>query len=188
MSEKHCIVCGSPFHRAGKAALTAKYCSKKCREIQTIPLAERFWGKVDKAGPDECWLWDGARKTSGYGLIVSGGPRKTSKSLRAHRVSYELHHGSIPAGMVVRHSCDKPACVNPRHLIVGSLKDNTQDAIERGRHHIPMSTTKSRLSEEQLIALRAAEGTIANIAAAFGMSYTQTWRLRHGYNNGRRTP
>jgi hypothetical protein len=52
---------------------------------------------------------------------------------RAHRASYSLFVGAIPEGMVVRHKCDNPPCVNPRHLQVGTLGDNNQDTWDRGR-------------------------------------------------------
>lgn len=89
-------------------------------------LAERFWAKVNKAG--DCWEWTGARHPQGYGLI------KTMTGMsRAHRVSFELNNGAIPAGLMVRHRCDNPGCVNPKHLITGTALDNVNDRVVRGR-------------------------------------------------------
>lgn len=89
-------------------------------------LAARFWAKVDKAG--DCWEWTGARHPQGYGLI------KTMTGMsRAHRVSFELNNGVIPTGLMVRHICDNPGCVNPDHLVTGTARDNVQDRVIRGR-------------------------------------------------------
>ncbi|MGV0949378.1 MAG: HNH endonuclease signature motif containing protein [Azonexus sp.] len=59
----------------------------------------------------------------------------------AHRLAYEEAHGPIPTGMVVRHTCDVKACVNPEHLIIGSYSDNALDAVERGLHGMTRRTT-----------------------------------------------
>lgn len=75
------------------------------------PLLERFQAKVQLDAESGCQLWTGAHMSAGYGLIkVAGAPRL------AHRVSYELTHGVIPAGLVIDHTCNTRTCVNPAHL------------------------------------------------------------------------
>lgn len=78
---------------------------------------------------DECWLWMGARDKDGYGWISING-----KNVHAHRLSYELSYGPITVGLLIRHECDNPPCVNPRHLLEGTHFDNVQDSVRRGRH------------------------------------------------------
>ena len=75
-------------------------------------------------------MWIGAKNNSGYGLIQVGGILKS-----AHRVSYIEHNGEIPAGMVVMHSCDNRSCINPKHLSIGTHKENTRDMDLKKRCH-----------------------------------------------------
>ncbi len=93
-----------------------------------VPREERFWKHVHKT--DSCWLWTASVNDKGYGQLFVG----VGKSpLRAHRVSWELHRGLIPIGLLVLHHCDNPPCVRPDHLFLGTYKDSTQDMISKGR-------------------------------------------------------
>lgn len=89
----------------------------------SVRLMERY-----RETPTGCWEFTGGRSGSGYGVISQAG-----KSLLAHRVSYELHKGPIPDGMVVMHSCDNPPCINPAHLSTGTAGDNNRDRSRKGR-------------------------------------------------------
>lgn len=74
-----------------------------------------------------CLLWNhGAHE---YGSISIDG-----KAHYAHRMSYELHKGPIPHGMVVCHKCDTPGCVNPEHLFISTIAGNNRDKTAKGRH------------------------------------------------------
>jgi hypothetical protein len=96
------------------------------------PLAERFWAKVDVAGPEDCWVWTAALGSTGYGHL-GGNRRRAQPDYKAHRLSWELHHGPIPEGLSVLHRCDNPPCVNPAHLFLGTQRDNVIDAVQKGR-------------------------------------------------------
>ena len=94
------------------------------------PIADRFWPKVAKSGPDECWLWTRSLNKYGYGQINSGG---RGRPIVAHRVSWEIHFGPIPDGLFVLHHCDNTPCDNPSHLYLGTKKLNSADMIARNR-------------------------------------------------------
>jgi hypothetical protein len=134
------------------------------------PVEDRFWGKVKKT--EDCWIWTGCLNSKGYGNIRLGG--RGGKSVFAHRLSYELHHGPIPDGLVVMHSCDNPACVNPNHLSVGTHKDNMRDMVRkgRGRHPVLKGETNGRalLTEDKVRYIRASKASHAALARELGVT------------------
>lgn len=91
-------------------------------------LHEYFVARI-KRHPSGCWLWVGERMPSGYGVFRH---RHMHRTL-AHRASFMLLRGEIPAGMYVCHACDTPSCVYPGHLFVGTQADNLEDARRKGR-------------------------------------------------------
>lgn len=127
-----CHVCENTFSRKKSQLDRAEYsfCSAKCyRQFTNRSLESRFWERVQKS--DDCWLWTGARFSNGYGRIKTGG--KNTPEVKAHRLSYELHFGTIPDGLYVCHTCDNPSCVRPDHLFIGSAADNNTDRANKGR-------------------------------------------------------
>lgn len=132
-------------------------------------LAERFWKGVPHREPDACWLWEKSKNWRGYGQI--GVARATYRL--AHRVAYELHHGvTLTREQHVLHSCDRPSCVNPSHLRVGTHAENMRDMAERGRAASRPGEQNggSRLTEAQVREIR--ESALSQRAAArlYGVS------------------
>ena len=106
------------------------------------PPTARFFRKVNKAAPNGCWEWLGARHPDGHGRFWISG----ETVVYAHRFSYEYYKGQIPTGLILCHDCDNAGCVNPDHLYAGTPKDNAQDAVTRGR----MSRKGGRPIDEQV--------------------------------------
>lgn len=90
---------------------------------------QKFWSKVERGAADKCWHWTAGLTKWGYGQTTIA-----YKSYRAHRLAWAFHNGQpVPDGMSVCHSCDNPACCNPHHLWIGTIKDNTLDMVKKGR-------------------------------------------------------
>lgn len=103
-----------------------------------------FWENVEKT--DTCWLWTGSQNYDGYGNFYGK---------RTHRLAYELTYGRIPKGFYICHTCDRPRCVKPEHLFLGSPSDNSIDAEKKGRrvHIVINSEAKKRYKKPRIKAL-----------------------------------
>lgn len=146
-------------------------------------LEERFWAKVNMPDVEgTCWEWGGARTIRGYGKILKDGGRSC---LAAHRVSWEIHNGPLPDGVLVCHHCDNPPCVRPDHLFVGSQHDNMQDKVSKGRHYYTPGETSpnAKLSNDQATIIRAryAKEHISQRALAiqYGVSHRSIRHIIH---------
>jgi hypothetical protein len=150
-------------------------------------LTDRFWRKVAKVAPDECWQWIGAKNPHGYGHIGSGG--RGEGHLLAHRVSWQIANGQpIPDGMLVMHSCDNPACVNPAHLSLGTYADNVADMDVKGRRVrlAPMGEDhhQSVLTVELVRYIRASSKGNQELATEIGVTRATVRKARLGISWG----
>jgi len=137
-------------------------------EVATVQLnstvLSRFWAKVNKT--DGCWLWTASTK-NGYGqLSVPGGVAY------AHHISYVIHHGPIPTGLYVCHTCDVQTCVNPAHLFAATQRENMRDMALKGRSSHGEGRPCHKLTESDIpiiLQMRAEGNKLRDIGDRFGV-------------------
>jgi hypothetical protein len=146
-----------------------------------IPLADRFWSKVNKT--ETCWLWQAQFNNKGYGCFSYYSKKLGRKSVNmyAHRVAWTLTHGEITDGLEVLHRCDTPSCVNPGHLRLGTHADNMRDASTKGRIcRTGRPLNRRKITRADILAIRADPRTTRVIAAAYGISHGYTAGIKRG--------
>lgn len=185
----NCLWCGKQkrvsFSEERKGA---RFCSHPCANdywrgrpkgpLKRKTLEELFWPKVQKGDSEgDCWVWTGGVDGGGYGCLKAASVGK--HTLKAHRVSWEMHNGPIPEGLCVLHRCDNPPCANPNHLFLGTYLDNARDMVTKGRQNHP--TPKLDLDYIPIIRRWLAEGDRQkHIAQCFGVSHTAIRRIAIG--------
>lgn len=174
---KKCMVEGCALQHSAKG-----YCNKHYQRIlrgQALSdptrktLTQRIEGKVRRDPVTGCQVWQGAVSGGCDGSMKYGYIRVSGKSLRVHRVAYEIHNGPIPVGMVICHSCDNPLCVNPDHMTLGTQNDNMQDMIEKRRaRHAVGEANNSKLKESEvleMLSLSAKGASASSLATRYGV-------------------
>ena len=139
----------------------------------------RFFSKVNvRPSMEDCWLWGGTISGSmGYGSFSIASSR-----CFAHRFSYQYFHGRIPEGLVVRHRCDNPLCVNPWHLETGTHQDNALDRVIRNRSTRGSTNGSAKLTEQQVLDIFHDERLPTRIAEDYGVDHTTVRNIKNGKN------
>jgi hypothetical protein len=162
------------------------------RSTRVGSVNERFFNRFERDQSTKCWNWTGLLSPKGYGKI-SGVMLDGTKvnAMLAHRVSWLLHNGPIPAGegahgTVVMHVCDNPACVNPDHLRLGTQSENVKDMVTKGRHVVGewqrrkgVEHFRSAFKDQADIDLICStEGDTKALAERFGVAESTIKRIR----------
>lgn len=183
-----CVQCGKPFQARLSAIKVGngRFCGMRCvyDQMASEPLESRLLRNVTKT--ETCWLWTGALAAFGYGTVNSKGRR----SIRAHRLSWEIYRGEIPAGLCVLHKCDVPACVNPDHLFLGTKSDNMRDCAVKGRLGQQLDPAKfkaanrrrSPFTEDVIRLIRSSPESHTALGKHYGVTKGAIWRIRKGLN------
>lgn len=174
---------------------------KPVADRQTIhgSIQKKFAMKSTGRNENGCWIWSGGKDKDGYGSLRDG-----LKMKRAHRVSWEIHHGEIPDGACVLHECNNPSCVNPSHLKLGDQVENMADRKRNGNpwhsesHKRQMSikmagrkiTWKAAIAEKnrklttqqaEQVSARLKNGErVCDLAAELGIHRTTVSKLKKG--------
>ena len=128
MIEVTCVRCGKTREiqlRDYRRRIRTGLCLTCFRHNDRL-LPQRLLEKTKEIG--DCLVWQGAKNTRGYGFISIG-----ARLFRVHRLIWQLSYGDVPQGLNVLHKCDNPPCIKLEHLFLGTPKDNTRDAMLKGR-------------------------------------------------------
>lgn len=129
----------------------------------------RMFSKEDSG----CWIWMSAKTGNGYGSF-----RLNGKNEGAHRASYIIFNGDIPAGLCVMHSCDNPLCVNPGHLSLGTVKDNAIDRNKKLRQAYGERNSGAKLTESQASEIISSRSGACALAKEYGVHRSTIHRIR----------
>lgn len=173
--------CGRPYYAKGYCRLHWERTTRNGDPRQMVVLrgssvAERLAHYSEPQG--DCVVFTGHRDEDGYGHLTVNGA-----DTRAHKAAFELAHGPIELGQVVRHRCDNPPCIKVEHLEPGTHADNGNDKAIRDRSTHGESNPSAKLTEAQVVEIREAIASGVkqrDIATKYGVGQSSISRIKRG--------
>lgn len=173
----NCEWCRSDF----KAIQRRRFCSQECARLARSGYSnpEVFWSKTIKR-ENGCIEWRGPFAHNGYGRTYLANKKRCA----AHRLAWILSVGPIPEGLFVLHKCDNPKCCGVDHLFLGTLQENSDDMMRKGRHRTNnpggLNSKGSKFTADQVISIRrlidSGEPKL-RIAKQYGVGWTTIQKL-----------
>lgn len=148
--------------------------------ITNAAMLRKFMRKIEITKRTQCWLWTGGKDGAGYGCLYFNGLTE-----RVHRIAFVLWKANIPKHLLVRHTCDVPNCVNPSHLVLGTIKDNANDSVVRGRAPKGSKKVNAKLNEADVRRIKRAlemGETQQSIADRYGITRQLVSAIKTGLN------
>lgn len=146
--------------------------------LNSCPILE---GKLLLDEVTECFNWQKYRNPAGYGQLTIG-----SKGWLVHRYVYTQLYGRIPDGLVIMHSCDNPACCNPRHLLLGTHGQNVRDKEAKGRGNQGSQNGMSKLTDAQVTEIReqytGKRGELAALGRLYGVHRSCIYKIVNNHH------
>lgn len=181
---KKCSVegCGKEYEARGLCQTHYMQLRRKNPDMplryQYGPVEERISSHFTRGSDHECWVWTKLKNRAGYGMIST----QVGMAL-GHRVMWEMANSQkIPPKMVVMHTCDNPACVNPAHLRLGTQLENLKDMQAKRRHVVPHARGEdhhdARLTEAKVRHIRSCNESNYDLADKYGVSPSTIGKIR----------
>jgi hypothetical protein len=161
----------------------------------SFPYSPLLWALMAPEDKLPCKEWEGTITRGGYGQtdVRDSTAKKGWRAKRVHRLEWETKVGPIPDGMLVCHHCDNPPCYEITHLFIGTVDDNNQDAIAKGRTRHDNNTSgtthyRSKLTIEQVQYIRdncilgkgSSRGNVRQLAEELGVTMIVVRRIANG--------